>query len=266
MSHQAVGWALHALEPDEESGFPEHVATCGHCRRTVRETEQTLALLGADVEQVEPPASLHAGIMDAIARTPQEPRPARPPRPDPRPHRLVAQDAAGPRPVRRFGLGPRGRRIVAAKVGVAAVLAIVVLGVQNAQLGAERDATAAQAAGLTQLLQQLGSSGTEHAILATPDGTATAAVVVVNGSTRQVYGLGLPANDADHTYVLWGVNEGAVPAPLGAFDVIPSSPAAVSVGSAPQAEGFAQYAISIEPGRVAPASPTVVVASGQVAL
>lgn len=264
MSHEAVGWALHALEPDEESEFLAHLPECERCTLSVRETEKALALFGTGVEQVDPPASFHSGLMELVARTPQVSQPV-PAATGGRPHRLAAEDAAGPRR-RRWSLTPRGRKIVAAKLAVAAALTIGVLGVQIAQISTERDLQAAQAAGLTELVERLAAPGTEHALLATPEGS-TVAAVVVNGGTPQIYSVGLAANDTSaQTYVLWGIGGDGVPAPLGAFDVNPSSGGGIPVGSPTQAGNFGLYAISIEAGRVAPASPSVVVASGQVAL
>src|SRR6185312_9976127 len=85
-TEQAVGWALHALEPDEEIDVERHVPTCADCGAAVRDTQAVMAQLATAVEQVDPPARLQASILDAAAVTPQvrPALPAQPPSPRPR--------------------------------------------------------------------------------------------------------------------------------------------------------------------------------------
>ena len=40
----AVGWALHALEPEEEARVAAHLPQCPECRERVAQTERTAAL------------------------------------------------------------------------------------------------------------------------------------------------------------------------------------------------------------------------------
>ncbi|WP_433038861.1 anti-sigma factor domain-containing protein [Actinomycetospora sp. CA-053990] len=107
-----------------------------------------------------------------------------------------------------------------------------------------------------------GHPGVTHATLASPDG-ALVGLVVDDGSGARVLTSGLGANGADEVYVLWGLADGT-PRPLGTFDVTQQTPAVSSVPSTTAAVPFAGFAVSIEPGRTAPATPTRVVASGQV--
>ena len=154
---------------------------------------------------------------------------------------------------------------MAGALALVAVLAVGALGIRNAQLAAERDAQIAQAQSLENLLDQLDRPGVRHALLAREDGSTIAAVVVENGRP-QVFPIGIPANSVDRdTYVLWGIADGANPAPLGTFDVTGDDHGTVTVGSAPDLANYAAYAISLEPGRTAPAVPSAVVASGPVA-
>ncbi|OMQ15866.1 anti-sigma factor, partial [Modestobacter sp. VKM Ac-2676] len=44
----AVGWALHALEPEDEDRFAAHLPGCAHCARTVADTQQVMGTLAAD--------------------------------------------------------------------------------------------------------------------------------------------------------------------------------------------------------------------------
>lgn len=52
----AVGWALHALEPAEDSLVATHVAECAECDNIVAETEQLGALLGLSISETGTPS------------------------------------------------------------------------------------------------------------------------------------------------------------------------------------------------------------------
>src|SRR4051812_40396423 len=113
-TEQAAGWALHALEPDEEIAVERHVPTCPDCSAAVRDTQVVMAQLATGVEQVGPPARLRASILDAAAAAPQvRPQvvaqpPALGPR-QPRPTRPTgATSLAGP--TGPAGPAPGGRR------------------------------------------------------------------------------------------------------------------------------------------------------------
>jgi anti-sigma-K factor RskA len=278
-NEQAVGWALHSLEPDEEMAVLHHLPECPSCRQVAGDAEEVLSHLGAAVEQVAPPPALRDRLMARVAETPQQPRALRAaasPPPSPRPTEAPAVPTrrdtglgrtrpADNRPRRGAGWTRRGRRLVAGALALVAVLAIGGLAVRNAQLEAQRDAQIAQAQNLENLIDQFGRPGVEHALLARDDGTTIAAVVVENGR-QQVFPIGMPANAVDRdTYVLWGIADGANPEPLGTFDVTGNDERPLSVGSAPGSSSYAAYAISLEPGRTAPAVPTEVVAKGVVA-
>jgi hypothetical protein len=256
----------------------------------VADTELTAAALGAAVEQVDPPARLRENILAQAAQTPQV-------RPTPAPD---ATGAAGQRgrparsatgPGRAAGSGPRrspggaepvprqdpsrpgGRR---RRVLIGALALVAVLGVAGAgglaayavQLQQQRDAQIAQTQALADALTQVGRPGTSEATLSTGDGQPVGAVVA-GTSARVVVTAGLPANDRNTSiYVLWGVSPDAAPRPIGTFDVDPAAPGPgvhqLSPAGQGQGQPFIGYAISLEPGRVAPTAPTTVVASGQV--
>ena len=267
LTEQAVGWALHALEPDEEMAVLLHVPQCATCQVAVQEADAVLSSLGAAVEQVEPPASLRDAILSAAADTPQVSSTARQapaPAPLPRP-RHRAEGPADPAPAPRTrGSWITRRRLVAASVALIGVLAVGGLAVRTTQLEQQSETLTAQAQSIADLMGQLDRPGVRHAMLADAGtGATTAAVVVVDGK-RQVYVVSLPANSKDNTYVLWGLRAGAAPAPLGPFEVTSGDKGVHTVGDVNGNDGFTDYAISIEPGHTAPAKPTTVVAKGQV--
>ncbi len=273
LNEQAVGWALHALEPDEEMAVLLHVPHCPSCQAVARDAEGVLSQLGASVEQVEPPPSLRNALMAAVAETAQDvvpttaiPVTGAPAAVVPPPRHRAPEPAAGSSPEG----GSRGswlsrRRLVAASFALVAVIAVGGFAVRTTQLQQESQTLAARAQSVANLFQQLDRPGAKHAVLASlKSGGAAAAVVVVDGQ-RQVFSIGLPNNAIDDsTYVLWGLRAGAAAAPLGAFDVTPTDPGVRTVGSGAQNDGFTDYAISIEPGRTMPTAPTDVLAKGAV--
>lgn len=262
-TEQAVGWALHALEPDEEMDVERHVPTCPDCRAAVRDTEAVMTQLATAVEQVDPPARLRANILEAAAATPQIPAPRREPLPASAiPRHVGTAPPTGPAPSGP-GRSRRSRpgRLVAAAVAAVAVVAIGGLGLRTFQLQQQLNSVTTQASTTADLVRELARPGVSHALLARPDGT-TVAAVVLSGGRRDVYTIGLAANPTDHIYVLWGLKDtSAAPQPLGAFDVAAHDGGMQVVGASSQ-DAFAAYAISLEPGRTLPARATDVVASG----
>ena len=271
MNEQAVGWALHALEPDDELAMDAHLPDCRSCREMVRDTELVMGGLAGTVEQTDPPRRLRDDILAQAAETPQvRPPVAREPDPEDTPQQGVARpDAGEPVPSgtgvrRRRTWGVTGRRrLVAAVVAVMAVLGVGGLAVYTAALQHQRDAEIAQSQSLADIVTQLDQPGTTHATLTTTTGDPVAAVLTT-ASDRTVVTTGLAPNDrSDTIYVLWGIDGGA-PQPVGAFDVAAPGPGVHRIGPATGAPAFAAYAISLEPGRAMPASPTAVLASGPV--
>jgi hypothetical protein len=280
---QVAGLALHALEPDEEIDVLEHIRGCPSCRVALADAERALAGLGTAVPQVDPPDRLRGSLLAAAAETLQVQEGGRPlvsaDEPSDRPASVGAQPPAarrgpGPRPG-GAGRGPdrppgtaagrsaTRRRLVAAALAVVAVLAIGGLGVRSAMLAAELDAETAQAQALAEVVLGLDRPGSRHANLTAPDGGVLAVLVVHDGRRTLVRSAALRPNDVDRdTYVVWGVAQGEPPRAIAAFDVTSPEAGVLPVGSDAPADGFSAYAISIEPGRTAPAAPTTVLASG----
>lgn len=268
----AVGWALRTLDPDEATGFAVHLETCPTCRQTVDDTTAILGEIGGAVVPADPPPRLRQRLLDAVEAesgpgvdTPEASSDGAP---------SPADGADGPtdRDATVVPLAPRRRatRWIAAAAVVLVVAAVGGLVAANQSLRAERDraqaAAAAQAdreAAVADVLQDAGDPATSHAVLAGTQG-GIVGVVVDDGTGQRVLTTGLGPNDAaSETYVLWGLADGT-PRPLGTFDVGGPGPDVRSVPSAPEAVPYAGFAVSLEPGRTAPASPTTIVASGQV--
>jgi anti-sigma-K factor RskA len=253
----AVGWALRALEPEDESLFATHLAGCARCAATVAEAEEVMAAMATDLPAPEPSAGLLQRIRDAVEETEQLPDPS----------------AAAPGPPLRVVPGPRTatgprtgwRRVVPVGLVAAALAAIIGLGLWNVVLNSDRDKLQATVAEQNAVMKGLLSPGRATiAPLHAPDGKPVATVVARGGEVNLIM-QGLAENDPrSNTYVLWSMDGGNAES-LGTFDVTTSRIAMKTVGSG--STGFAQheiYGISLEPGRKAPPLPTEVVATGQV--
>ncbi|MGH4023244.1 MAG: hypothetical protein ACRDRV_01525 [Pseudonocardiaceae bacterium] len=66
----ATGWALHTLEPAEESMVAAHLADCEECTRTAADTEHVGATLGLSLPELTPSPALEQRIL-AITSTVQ---------------------------------------------------------------------------------------------------------------------------------------------------------------------------------------------------
>lgn len=254
----AVGWAMHALEPGEEAAVAAHLPQCAECSEIVRETEEALALLAlADAEQ--PPPALRKRLMGQLAsgRRPVVVPSAREP---------TSSSPAPEGEHQGAATGRSWRHRAALLVAAAAVLLTAVGGLtaQTLQLAHQRDAAANRSDQLARVLAATEQPGTQHALLSAPAGQP-AAVLLDDGKQRILVPVGLAPNDPRATtYVLWGTETGP-PVALAAFDVSSDEVGRLPVRSDSTAGSFQGYAISLEPGRTLPASPSRVVASGQLA-
>jgi len=246
----AVGYALHALEPEDEAVFAVHLPTCPRCAATVAETGEVMAALAADLPAAEPPDEVRIRLRAAVAATEQRAAPAAAP--------------AAPTPERP----PVWRRVLPGALVAAAVATILGLGLWNVVLAQSRDELRATVAGQEAVVTALLRPG--RATVATLDGDGRpVATVVARSGELQVITHGLSVNEAATTsYVVWGLG-GDEPEALGTFDVGRSQMDLLTVGSRATGldglDSYAEYAISLEPGQEAPSRPTVVVAKGEVA-
>jgi Anti-sigma-K factor rskA len=244
----AVGWALRSLEPAEESLVAVHLPGCPACRSLASQTEEVGAMLGLSVPELVPSAELEQRILGVTGIQRNAPvAPLTPPSP--------AQPTSAP-----SGFPPVRWIAAAAVILVAAVMPLAVWIVRmDGQLNqAQREVRA-----MSEALQSAADPGTVLVPLVTKDGHRVG-MVIASGGRLAVAPAGLPSNRvADQTYVLWGL-AGQTPIALAVFDVSGESPEIHAVSSAAGRESFAGYAISLEPGRRAPAVPSHVVASGQV--
>src|SRR4051794_17955273 len=71
LQNAAGAYALNAMSDAERAEFETVLAGSEQLRSEVTELMDTAVALGASVEPVDPPASLRASILDAVAKTPQ---------------------------------------------------------------------------------------------------------------------------------------------------------------------------------------------------
>lgn len=233
----AVGWALHALDPDDAARFAAHLPGCPRCRAVVDDTVAALGALASAVPEAEPPVALRSRLRDAVAGTEQVPQPV---------------------PLR-----PRaGRRRLSRALVAAAAAAVVGLGVWNVRLDAARDAAEARAGAQQEVVATLLEEGPATLVPVTDDDGRPVATVLRRDEAAQLVTHGLPANDRDeNVYVLWGLTADG-PEALGGFDVAGPEPALQPVIAEAPSGTWTGYAISLEPGRRPPPEPTDVVARG----
>jgi anti-sigma-K factor RskA len=273
----AVGWALHALEPEDEAFFAHHLPDCPRCAQTVTETEEVMAALATDLPSAEPSEDLRLRLRTAVEQTEQVHRaPVVPPplpeqSPPPRARRRSDPDApipgpadgaaADPVPRPRFSsVRERGWMLALA----AAVAGVVGLGIWNVSLSTARDRAVETAAEQQAVVEELLQPGAE-VVARMDDASGPVATVVVRDGDVHVVSQALAVNDDAETYVLWGLRGGSDPKAIGTFDVVSSRLDVNDVKSAGTgSDAFDGYAVSIEPGRRPPPAPSRVLASGQV--
>ena len=251
----AVGWALHALEPEDADAFLPHLSGCARCREIVDETTEVMADLATAAPSAEPPPGLGERLRAEVARTPQDapverPEPVAPPTPARLSPAAVPPTAPAAVPV------PRRRWT---SVLVAASLAAVVgLGAWSAVLVGDRNEARDTAAAEAVMVEELLRPGPATVVPVNDDGR-TVATLLARDDGVQVVSSALEPNDRDaETYVLWGLEQGT-PKALGTFDV-DGSGMELDTMEVDGADDFPSYGISVEPGRQAPDAPTDVVA------
>ena len=274
----AVGWAMTALDPDDERRFAEHLATCGRCTATVRDAVDTVVDLAYALPPEPPPARLRRRILAAAAA---EPRPA------------ATRDAGLPgdaawstardgadsgrngRPVGGgsrqgagggvVGFGSR-RRWVPLAAMAAAVALIAGLAVWNVTLQSDQGRLRDVVAQRDELVARLTEAGPARvAIIRGPSGTGDrqATVVVKQGRVGLITET-LPPEPPGRTYWLWSLRNSADtdPVPLANFTVPETRFSACNIEPPAGVDVTRAFAISDEPGTGRPTRPTHKVAFG----
>ncbi|MDQ1694737.1 MAG: hypothetical protein QOJ03_90 [Frankiaceae bacterium] len=231
----AAGYALHALEPDEEMTFSAHLETCARCREVLDEHALVAAQLGALAQDSDAHApswrSIRSGIVAPDAEGPAVSPPA-----------IASLEEQ--RAVRR-----RQPRLLAAAAGVAlltgAALAVWQFSGSSPQSGA---AAAIASCHDTPACHVIGLDGK--------------AVVLADGDQARVISRGLPARSTGHVYALWQMPTHGRPVLLTVLDSLSEAEASPPAGLVLPYRDTSAFALSVEPAGARPSQPTQVVAVG----
>jgi hypothetical protein len=224
----AAGYALHALEPDEELQFSEHLAGCDECVALLRDHELTAAQLGSLAHSDdEARAPTWGAIRGAVVG---EPTP-------------VSLDAHR-----------RARRRAPWVLGAAAAAVVIaVAGVVVWQTSGSSTSPAERA--LQSCRHQAGCSVVRlHAAHG-----ADPAVVLVSADRVTMVPLAMKPAPRGKEYVLWQLLRSGAPTPV-AEVTDASGPS--SAGLVMPYADTAAFAVSVESASVPPSQPTQVVAVG----
>jgi anti-sigma-K factor RskA len=257
----AAGYALNALDHDEEQAFLEHAQRCPSCRPVLAGFFEVAAAL-ADLAPPAPASpSLGARILAAASQEPANSARQEPAGSASHPSGIATEQPAGsarPAPGEVRGGPGRSRwlRLAAAAAAVVIAAGGVTWGILAGSVGAHQPPAAA--CSTQQKCYQV--------VLTAASGRPDAATVVVRNGSVTLIPARLPPDDvARQIYVLWQITGAHVPVAVGSFDVRPGHHAAIRIGSlAIPFASTAAFAVSLEHGRTIPPRPSHPVALGQV--
>ena len=224
----AAGYALHALEPDEELRFTEHLENCQECAATLADHELVAAQLGSigyESEQPEQPPSWSEIRSGVVGDAP-----------------VSLDDRRRARRRQPWLLG-------AAAAVVAAVAAVVVVSQTTG------GATPASTQAISSCRHMSGCSVVHLHAASGPD----PGVVLVSAGRATMVPLAMKPAGAGTQYVLWQLLRSGAPVPVDGFrsgTALQSAPLVMSY------DDTAAFAVSVEPATWPPSQPTHVVAIG----
>lgn len=234
----AAGYALHALEPADEQVFRTHLAGCSTCQRQVDAHVETLGHLAYAAEPAELPDGILAGIRREIGEPQVEVAP----------------------PVQLDAVRARRARFLSSRslAGVAAAAVMVLaLGVWNVSLHRDKSEAEQRMHQLATAVSTLEGDAKHRVALTDAQGLPVAMAVVTSDNRVSLVVDGLKPNDrAASTYVLWQKGAYGVVRAVGTFDVRGNGVDVVkNLPLAKDVVGVEGFAVTREPGRVAPTTP-----------
>jgi anti-sigma-K factor RskA len=233
----AAGYALHALEPDEELAFTTHLAGCERCRATVDEHALVAAQLGALAQDSELQAPSWQSIRTGVVG-------------DGSP----VADLATRR--ERRTASPLARRALAVAAGIVVLAGIGTVGWQLTDRGTSSNP------GLAAIDACTAASGCTTVRLQA-DGRS-AAVLLVDRDAARMVPTGLDPLPAGRAYALWQLPRDGRPVLVGEMAEVPAGGSA-RVPLALPYDDTAAFAVSVEPVDTVPTKPTHVLAVGTAA-
>jgi anti-sigma-K factor RskA len=183
----AAGFALGALEPDDEQEFVRHLEGCPTCRVSVREHDELVASLAYAAPRVDPPAALRAAIRRRTGHTARR-----------RALRAVTSWS--------------GSRMALRLAAVVGIVALFGLSLWNLALREQHELDQFRMGNLEAALRMLNDPGAQPVPLTGPANAQGAARATVLASSRQDAGVlvveSLPQLPEDRVYELWSVPQG----------------------------------------------------------
>jgi anti-sigma-K factor RskA len=246
----AASFVLGALDEVEMAAVRDHLASCADPHAEVAELAGMLPVLDAGVRLVEPPPALKGRIMAAAAADLEARRGVAAPMVAPAP--VAAPDpvavparVAAPKPV--SVRAPRGFRWSWA-LGIAAAVAIALLGGGNLLLQSQLDEARSYERQLAAVLDAAGRPGALTAVMTSESsgGPAGLAAVTSDGVVRIAMRELAPTGGTE-VYEAWVIVGDAAPVPLGAFQVGSTGVGYLEADGLPTESGVV-LALTREPG------------------
>jgi hypothetical protein len=215
----AASFVLGALSEDEMAAVREHLATCPEPHPEIAELGSVVPVLYAAVRPAEPPAALKDRIMAAAAADLEARRGSATTAQEP-----VAETSAAlsdrtsrtaPVPI-RWARQPRWSWAA----GIAAVLAIVLLGGWNLSLRSQLEEAQAYQRSVASVLAAASEPGALTVVMTSPSGQDPGGLAAVTRSGQMRIAMrGLAPTAGTEVYEAWMIESDAAPVPLGGFRV-----------------------------------------------
>lgn len=211
----AASFVLDALPDDEMAAVREHLATCPEPHPEIAELAGVVPVLQAAVRPAEPPTALKDRIMAAAAADLAERRAAGATTDEPRIGETDGSTSS--RPVTFAGARqPRWSWAL----GLAAVLAIVLLGGWNLSLRSQLDDAQAYQRSVASVLDSARQPGALTVVMAAPAGQGPTGLAAVTSEGRMRIAMrDLAPTSGSEVYEAWAIEPDAAPVPLGGFKV-----------------------------------------------
>ena len=238
----AAGHALHALEPDEEAAFAEHLATCAVCRAELGEHELVAAQLGAlataadPVDESAPPS--WSSLRDSVIGN------ARPTVPS----LTAARDRRRARSARLLG-------------AAAGVILLTGGGLAAWQLSSGGSGSSSELAAAHAAVNRCERMTGCHVVRLDDSTSKTRAAVVVSGDHAEMWPLAMSAPPSGHVFALWQMPRAGRPR-LVETGTFTGANAGSNATLAASYADTAAFAVSLEPAGILPTKPTTVLAVG----
>jgi hypothetical protein len=267
VSDLAPAFVLGAITPAEMATVRAHLAGCPEAHAEFEELGSVLPALLASVDQVEPSEALLGRILDAARADRTEAAMPRSSRTSPAPATASARDIrSAPSLLDRLGLGSSRSRPAWAALGIAAVLAVVVLGSLDLQLQASNKELEAYQRGVAAVLDAASRPGAQLAVLAasSPSSPAAGIAAIRPDGTVALAMRGLAPTSGSQVYEAWLVAGNAAPVPIGGFAVGASgSGTLIATNTTPAPGELVALTLERGPGATTPTLPLIASGAAQ---